>query len=621
MALLKPTQQARLFSIVQQMGFSLDEFELIQRGSQIDPNRQVHELRHKATGFHFAFEYMRLKRPRGAIANCVTYSPSSHSLDSVWILANDPDVGFLQIGDWLGALKLEIEELAKGNVTLPQVPRRNEDPSRPALSPNTAEHSETRAHAKVFISYSYDSKAHADAVHLLAEDLRQRGVAVNIDRYELHPPQGWPQWMLQQVEGSNFVLCVCTAKYKERFENQTPSEEGKGARFEGSVITQAIYRNASQNAKFIPVLLDGGSSDNIPAVLDSVTRYELPKDFIKLYCRLTGQDYFHKSELGSLQEIAPLRPRLSSNVSATEEVVNREAPRFIVSYRHAGGDWERLRFLNEGKRTAINVRVTNLVHEENSARTVHRLAMIPDAIPTVPINATEEGRLMAEESPGHGSSLRGILRKGTPESKDTMTITFEDGERTKFEQSFELTRQTDDSIRFDPGRVRLQEMKAKPTQSNSIGPILSFKGIDNVELNRYGLEVLYILAVDNTQRDVDCTARNARARVEYTHANNVDRFTVDPVGWIIDEHRSNFGVHVDLSSGERAKIIIAIRTSDGPRVTNFTEASVNEGRKLGFGRWDVIAHVSADNCAPITIRVWFRIDKDGTLKDFHTTQD
>lgn len=132
------------------------------------------------------------------------------------------------------------------------------------------------------------------------------------------------------------------------------------------------------------------------------------------------------------------------------------APRFIVSYRKTT-DWERLSFLNEGKRAAINTKPGALVHKELSTNRVHEITMTPAAIPTILSGATGEGKIMAEESPGHGTKLIDIIRKGAPDSIDTVVLTFEDGERHKFEQQFELTRQTDDSIRWDPGPVRLQE--------------------------------------------------------------------------------------------------------------------------------------------------------------------
>ena len=53
---------------------------------------------------------------------------------------------------------------------------------------------------KVFISYSHDSKEHAERVLSLSDRLRRDGVDSQIDQYELSPPEGWPRWMVNKVE-------------------------------------------------------------------------------------------------------------------------------------------------------------------------------------------------------------------------------------------------------------------------------------------------------------------------------------------------------------------------------------------------------------------------------------
>jgi hypothetical protein len=142
-----------------------------------------------------------------------------------------------------------------------------------------------------------------------------------------------------------------------------------------------------------------------------------------------------------------------------DALVVREGPRFIVSYRNVAGNWERLSFLNEGKRTAINTTVSALTHEEQgeheSIRRRHEITMMPRHVPVIIPSGTGEGKIVVEESPGHGTRLIDIIRKGTPESIDSVVVSFEDGERHQFEQPFELTCQTDGSIRWDPGPVRL----------------------------------------------------------------------------------------------------------------------------------------------------------------------
>src|SRR5260221_14583752 len=106
----------------------------------------------------------------------------------------------------------------------------------------------------VFISYSHDSEAHSNRVQTLAEQLRRSGINVEIDQYEPFPPQGWPLWMILQVRKADFVLMICTETYKRRFEGGEIAGTGKGARFEGCVVTQAIYDAECQNRKFLPTI-------------------------------------------------------------------------------------------------------------------------------------------------------------------------------------------------------------------------------------------------------------------------------------------------------------------------------------------------------------------------------
>jgi hypothetical protein len=142
-----------------------------------------------------------------------------------------------------------------------------------------------------------------------------------------------------------------------------------------------------------------------------------------------------------------------------DALILRGGPRFIVNYRNVTANWERLSFLNEGKRTAINTTVSALTHEEQSEhesiRRRHEITMMPRHVPVIVPGGTGEGKIVVEESPGHGTRLIDVIRKGTPESIDTVVVSFEDGERHQFEQLFELTCQTDGSIRWDPGPVRL----------------------------------------------------------------------------------------------------------------------------------------------------------------------
>ena len=71
------------------------------------------------------------------------------------------------------------------------------------------------APVRVFLSYSHDSDE--QRARELAERLRSDGVDAWLDRYEQAPPEGWPRWMIGQLERADFVLCICTDTYRARF--------------------------------------------------------------------------------------------------------------------------------------------------------------------------------------------------------------------------------------------------------------------------------------------------------------------------------------------------------------------------------------------------------------------
>ena len=83
----------------------------------------------------------------------------------------------------------------------------------------------------VFISYSHDSQELEQKVKSLADTLIQYGVQANIDQYTTNPIQGWPQYMLENILKSDYILCVCTENYKKRFQNEEKIGVVLGAKF------------------------------------------------------------------------------------------------------------------------------------------------------------------------------------------------------------------------------------------------------------------------------------------------------------------------------------------------------------------------------------------------------
>ena len=105
----------------------------------------------------------------------------------------------------------------------------------------------TTDNPRVFISYSHDSDEHRARVLGLSERLRNDGVETRLDQYVPGTPaQGWPRWMLDQLDWAEFVLVVCTESYYRRFRGHESPGVGKGVDWEGALITQEI--NDAQSA-------------------------------------------------------------------------------------------------------------------------------------------------------------------------------------------------------------------------------------------------------------------------------------------------------------------------------------------------------------------------------------
>jgi hypothetical protein len=130
---------------------------------------------------------------------------------------------------------------------------------------------------EVFISYTHDSAQHKERVLRLAQRLRDDGLNCIIDRFvEGHPEEGWPVWMEQRIKSAHFVLIVCTAVYHLRFQGKEAPGKGLGSSWELLLARQELYAARGKNAKYIPVLFQGATTDDIPTILrDQYSHYSL----------------------------------------------------------------------------------------------------------------------------------------------------------------------------------------------------------------------------------------------------------------------------------------------------------------------------------------------------------
>ncbi|MGK0291006.1 MAG: hypothetical protein ACI86H_002473, partial [bacterium] len=105
-----------------------------------------------------------------------------------------------------------------------------------------------------------------------------------------------------QIEESDFVLVVATETYLKRYRKKEDLGKGKGATWEGAIITQELYDLSCQGKKFIPIIPDNGDESNIPKILKGFTHYRLPSAYDDLYWVISNQPGRQLPPVGSIKK-------------------------------------------------------------------------------------------------------------------------------------------------------------------------------------------------------------------------------------------------------------------------------------------------------------------------------
>lgn len=101
---------------------------------------------------------------------------------------------------------------------------------------------------KAFISYAWETDEIKLWVKELAIKLRADGIDAKLDQWEVVPGDQMPHFMEKSVRDNDYVLIVCTPKYKSKSENRVG-----GVGYEGDIMTAEVLQN-SNHRKFIPIL-------------------------------------------------------------------------------------------------------------------------------------------------------------------------------------------------------------------------------------------------------------------------------------------------------------------------------------------------------------------------------
>ncbi|XP_019622086.1 PREDICTED: adapter protein CIKS-like, partial [Branchiostoma belcheri] len=156
---------------------------------------------------------------------------------------------------------------------------------------------------RVFITYSNDSQQHLSAVLRMARHLfYQGGYFVEVDMFQRHfMATNKTAWLDDKVENSDFIIVVCSPKYRRDVDGQGPHEDddhGLNTRYINTAMQTIYLENKCINYKVIPVLLDGYSRETCPRWLRNTTLYRWPRDVQDIMCRLRREERYKMPVIG-----------------------------------------------------------------------------------------------------------------------------------------------------------------------------------------------------------------------------------------------------------------------------------------------------------------------------------
>jgi small GTP-binding protein len=115
-----------------------------------------------------------------------------------------------------------------------------------------------------FVSYSWDDDKHKRWVYQLATDLRNAGLDVVFDRWELIPGAN-PARFMERIAESNFITVVGTPGYSDRYKNRL--DAGTGVAAEMDLINDRMIGTEAQKSSVMPLLRSGDKTASFPPFL------------------------------------------------------------------------------------------------------------------------------------------------------------------------------------------------------------------------------------------------------------------------------------------------------------------------------------------------------------------
>lgn len=201
-----------------------------------------------------------------------------------------------------------------------------------------------RRRPRVFISYAHDSDEHKNLVLRLGNLLRGHGVDAWLDSYDGDERRDWYAWMTDQIKGSDYVLVVASAGYRASGDGNAPANRNRGVQAEAALLRELLHTDRpTWTRKLLPVILPGGSADQIPLFLqpwcaDHYPILELSAPGMDGLLRtITRQPAHPAPELGDLPDLPP-HPVPGDDLPRTATVTMQAKSTGSGDIYQAGGD-------------------------------------------------------------------------------------------------------------------------------------------------------------------------------------------------------------------------------------------------------------------------------------------
>lgn len=194
---------------------------------------------------------------------------------------------------------------------------------------------------RVFISYAKTSAPHDEEVRRLWHFLRENGVDARIDLDAMNQRRDWATWTLQEIRAARFVLLVASADYRQQADDTSGKAAGRRIRWEARLIREEVFTDEDAAlGRFLPVVLPGGSVDDIPTWMGPATHtHYLINSYTvggadQLLRTLSGQPHHVPQPLGPVVTLSPdsLLRRLADRTPGRNEAMVQADVRQLLAH-------------------------------------------------------------------------------------------------------------------------------------------------------------------------------------------------------------------------------------------------------------------------------------------------